>query len=65
MSEQATTAPDTVPSAVPPSTGVPAVDTVLADLAVAFRLPLADQVAAVERGHDQLRRALDEPDQPA
>lgn len=55
-----------VPSSpVPPSTGVSAVDAVLAALAVAFRLPLAEQVAAVEQGHDQLRAALDEPDRSA
>lgn len=69
MSEQATTAPGTTsPGTAPspvPSTGVTAVDAVLADLAVAFRLPLAEQVAAIERGHDQLRAALDEPDRSA
>lgn len=57
MTEQATTAP----APAPPTTGVPAVDEVLGDLATAFTLPVAEQAAAVERAHDRLRRALDEP----
>ncbi len=48
--------------AVPPSTGVAGVDAVLGDLAAAFSLPVAEQAPAVERAHDRLRRALDEPD---
>lgn len=57
----------TVPpgGAAPPSTGVATVDAALSDLAAALDLPVAEQVAAVERGHERLRRALDEPDQHA
>lgn len=54
-----------LPGTVPPSTGVASVDAALGDLVAAFELPVADQVAVVERGHEQLRRALDEPDQQA
>ncbi len=46
----------------PPVTGVDAVDEALAELATALAGPLDQRVAAVERGHDLLRRALDEPD---
>lgn len=45
------------------STGVAAVDRVLADVAAVSRTPLAGHVAVFERAHDQLRRALDaQPD---
>ena len=41
------------------STGVAAVDQVLADVAAVSGTPVAGHVAVVERAHDQLRRALD------
>ncbi len=45
------------------STGVAAVDQVLADVAAVSGTPVADHVAVFERAHDQLRRALDaQPD---
>ena len=45
------------------STGVAAVDQVLADVAAASGTPVAEHVAVFERAHDQLRRALDaQPD---
>ncbi len=62
MTEQATTTPG---GAAPPTTGVAAVDAVLADLAAAFDLPVAEQAAAVGHAHERLRRALDEPDPAA
>lgn len=51
------------------STGVAAVDQVLADVAAVSGTPVAGHVAVFERAHDQLRRALDaqpetEPDHP-
>ena len=45
------------------STGVAAVDQVLADVAAVAGTPVAGHVAVFERAHDQLRRALDaQPD---
>jgi hypothetical protein len=45
------------------STGVAAVDRVLADVAAVAGTPVAGHVAVFERAHDQLRRALDaQPD---
>ena len=45
------------------STGVPAVDRVLADVAAVSGTPVAGHVAVFEQAHDQLRRALDaQPD---
>jgi hypothetical protein len=45
------------------STGVPAVDRVLADVAAVAGTPVGGHVAVFERAHDQLRRALDaQPD---
>ena len=41
------------------STGVEAVDRVLADVASLADAPVAGHVAAFERAHEQLRRALD------
>lgn len=42
-----------------PTTGLPAVDDVLADLADLDRTPVSDHVAVFERAHERLRRALD------
>jgi hypothetical protein len=48
------------------STGVAAVDQVLADVAAVSGTPVAGHVAVFERAHDQLRRALDaQPEQGA
>ncbi len=48
------------------STGVAAVDQVLADVAAVSAAPVAEHVAVFERAHDQLRRALDaQPEQGA
>ena len=48
------------------STGVAAVDRVLADVAAVAGTPVAEHVAVFERAHDQLRRALDaQPEQGA
>ena len=48
------------------STGVAAVDQVLADVAAVSGTPVAQHVAVFERAHDQLRRALDaQPEQGA
>ena len=45
------------------STGVPAVDRVLADVAAVAGTPVAGHVAVFERAHEHLRRALDaQPD---
>lgn len=45
------------------STGVAAVDRVLADVAAVAGTPVAGHVAVFERAHEQLRRALDaQPD---
>jgi hypothetical protein len=43
------------------TTGVPAVDSVLADAERLPDLPLEEQLAAFERAHDSLRAALDAP----
>ncbi len=45
------------------STGVPAVDAVIASLEGLQALPLRDQVVAYEQTHDRLRSALDAPDE--
>ena len=48
------------------STGVAAVDRVLADVAAVAGTPVAGHVAVFERAHEQLRRALDaQPDAQA
>ncbi len=48
------------------TTGVAAVDQVLADVAAVSGTPVAGHVAVFERAHDQLRRALDaQPEQGA
>ena len=46
------------------STGVAAVDQVLADVAAVSGTPVAGHVAVFERAHDQLRRALDSQPEP-
>ncbi|RYB90593.1 hypothetical protein EUA06_09805 [Nocardioides glacieisoli] len=46
------------------STGVAAVDQVLADVAAVSGTPVAGHVAVFERAHDQLRRALDAVPEP-
>ena len=43
----------------PTSTGVPAVDQVLADVDRLDELPLEEHLGAFERAHDSLRSALD------
>ena len=48
------------PHQAPPHTGVAGVDDVLAEVADALRGPVDEQVPAVARAHDQLRRALDD-----
>jgi len=50
----------------PTTTGVPAVDAVLADVDRLDDLPLAEHLGAFERAHESLRAALDAPpsDQP-
>jgi hypothetical protein len=73
MTEQPTTefeepatdesATETDPSG-PTTTGVPAVDQVLADVDRLDDLPLEEHLGAVERAHDSLRSALDaQPDE--
>jgi hypothetical protein len=51
----------------PTTTGVPAVDQVLADVDRVHELPLEEHVGAFERAHESLRAALDAPpsDQPS
>ena len=46
------------------STGVAAVDRVLADVAAVSGTPVAGHVAVFERAHEQLRRALDAQPEP-
>ena len=46
------------------STGVAAVDQVLADVAAVSGTPVAGHVAVFERAHDRLRRALDAHPEP-
>lgn len=48
----------------PPTTGVGEVDDALADLRSVFERPVAEQVVAIERGHERLRGALDGPARP-
>jgi hypothetical protein len=43
------------------TTGVDAVDRVLAEVAAVTGAPVGDHVQVFERAHDQLRRALDAP----
>ncbi len=43
----------------PPTTGVAPVDDALAELAPTLDGPLGEQVGALERAQDRLRRALD------
>jgi hypothetical protein len=47
------------------STGVEAVDRVLAEMAALADSPVEQHVAVFERAHDQLRRALDAQPDPA
>lgn len=47
------------------STGVDAVDRVLAEVAAVADAPVSDHVAVFERAHEQLRRALDAQPPPA
>jgi hypothetical protein len=47
------------PHADQPTTGVPAVDQVLADVDHLDQLPLEEHLGAFERAHDSLRSALD------
>ena len=53
----------------PSSTGIPAVDRVLADLDRLDDAPLEEHLGAFERAHESLRSALDadpgDPDDPA
>ena len=50
----------------PTTTGVPAVDQVLADVDGLDDAPLAEHLGAFERAHDSLRSALDvQPDEEA
>jgi hypothetical protein len=54
----------------PAGTGVPGVDAVLSEIERLGDLPLAEHLAAYERAHESLRRALDahpvhEPGDPA
>ncbi|WP_203335411.1 hypothetical protein [Nocardioides limicola] len=42
-----------------PTTGVPAVDAVLADVEAAVTGPVAEHVQVFERAHEVLRRSLD------
>ena len=43
----------------PQSTGIAAVDQVLADVSAVADRPVSDHVEVFERAHDRLRRALD------
>jgi hypothetical protein len=47
------------------STGVEAVDRVLAEVAALVEAPVGEHVAVFERAHEQLRRALDADPDPA
>lgn len=47
------------------STGDESVDRVLAEVAAVADLPVSDHVQVFERGHEQLRRALDAQPRPA
>jgi hypothetical protein len=51
----------------PTTTGVPAVDQVLAEVDRVHELPLEEHLGAFERAHESLRAALDAPpsDQPS
>ncbi len=49
----------------PQTTGITAVDQVLAEVATVADRPVSDHVEVFERAHDQLRRALDAPPGPA
>lgn len=46
---------------VPPTTGIDAVDAVLADVAALADRPLTDHALVFDGAHAQLRRTLDEP----
>jgi hypothetical protein len=50
-----------MPEAETTSTGVPAVDTVLADLDHVDAAPLEEHLAMFEHAHESLRAALDAP----
>jgi hypothetical protein len=47
------------------TTGVAAVDRVLAEVAAVADTPVGDHVQVFERAHEQLRRALDAQPEPA
>lgn len=49
----------------PETTGVEAVDRVLAEVAAVADAPVSDHVQVFERAHEQLRRALDAQPAPA
>ena len=49
----------------PETTGIEAVDQVLADVAAVTDAPVSEHVAVFERAHDQLRRALDAQPEPS
>ena len=55
---------DTGSTAGDGTTGVAAVDGVLADVAAVSGMPVSEHVAVFERAHDQLRRALDAQPEP-
>ena len=59
--ETAQSAVDEAGSDVPTTTGVPAVDRVLADVDRLDELPLEAHLGAFERAHESLRTALDSP----
>ena len=59
--ETAQSTVDTADSAEPTTTGVPAVDRVLADVDRLDELPLEAHLGAFERAHESLRAALDSP----
>lgn len=50
---------------LPETTGIAAVDQVLADVAAVADRPVSDHVGVFERAHEQLRRALDAMPEPA
>ena len=66
MSEQVPPTEFSEPATDASTTGVPAVDQVLADVDRLDDLPLDDHLGAFERAHDSLRSALDaQPDEDA
>ena len=56
---------DDAPAAEPVRTGMDSVDTVITAVEALEERPIEEHVGVFESAHDQLRRALDQPADPA